>query len=48
MSIPHRHYLVILGALFSIWFVALAIHPLDRNAWLLENALVIAAWAQLS
>ena len=42
MSIPHRHYLVILGALFSIWFVALAIHPLDRNAWLLENALVIA------
>ena len=39
---PHRHYLLILAALFGIWWVAMAIHPLDRSAWLLENVLAIA------
>ncbi|TAL01349.1 MAG: DUF2238 domain-containing protein [Verrucomicrobia bacterium] len=42
LFIPHRHYLLILAALFGIWWVALAIHPLHRNVWLLENALAIA------
>ena len=36
----HRGYLSILGILFAILFVALAIDPVDRADWLLENALV--------
>jgi putative membrane protein len=36
----HRSYLTILGVLFAILFVALAIDPVDRADWLLENALV--------
>jgi len=36
----HRGYLTILGILFAILFIALAIHPVDRADWLLENALV--------
>jgi putative membrane protein len=40
--ITHRNYLLILGTLFGVLWVALAIHPLYRNPWLLENVLVIA------
>lgn len=36
----HRGYLSILGVLFAILAVALAINPVDRADWLLENALV--------
>lgn len=36
----HRGYLGILGILFAILFVALAINPVHRADWLLENALV--------
>lgn len=36
----HRGYLTILGILFAILFVALAIDPVDRADWMLENALV--------
>jgi putative membrane protein len=43
MLIRHRHYLLILAMLFGIWWVALAIHPLHRSDWLLENALALAA-----
>jgi putative membrane protein len=43
MFISHRHYLIILAVLFALWWGVLAIHPLDRSDWLLENALVIAA-----
>src|SRR6478672_10238123 len=43
MLIPHRQYLLILAVLFGLWWVALAIHPLHRDTWLLENALNIAA-----
>ena len=42
-SIPHRRYLAILGVMFGICWVALAIHPLHRSDWLLENALAVAA-----
>ena len=42
MLIPHRHYLLILAALFGGWWLALAIHPWHRNSWLLENSLNIA------
>ncbi len=39
---PHRRYLLALGGVFAIVFVALAIAPRERDAWLLENVLVIA------
>jgi putative membrane protein len=48
MLMPHRHYLIILAALFTCWWVALAIHPLHRNPWILENALAMAAVALLA
>jgi putative membrane protein len=34
---------MMLAVLFMLWWIALAIHPWDRGAWLLENALVVAA-----
>lgn len=40
--IPHRQYLLILAALFGVWWVVLAIQPWHRSTWLLENALAIA------
>jgi putative membrane protein len=43
MLIPHRHYLLILASIFGLWWIALAVHPLQRNAWMLENALAVAA-----
>ena len=48
MLMPHRNYLLILAVLFGIWWVALAIHPLHRSDWLLENALALAAVALLA
>jgi putative membrane protein len=39
----HRRYLLVLGALFALWAIALGIHPRDRATWLLENALVAVA-----
>jgi putative membrane protein len=46
--VGHRRYLTILGVLFAVLFIALAIDPVDRADWLLENALVggflLAAW----
>jgi putative membrane protein len=38
--ISHRRYLLILGILFAIEWVLLAINPYDRADWALENALV--------
>ena len=43
MMIRHRSYLVILAIFFSGWWVALAIHPLQRKDWILENVLALAA-----
>jgi len=37
---PHRRYALILGALFLIVWIILAISPSDRHDWALENALV--------
>ena len=39
--ISHRRYLLILGILFAIEWVLLAIDPYDRADWALENALVV-------
>jgi putative membrane protein len=41
MNIPHRKYLALLGAIFAVEFVVLAIAPHDRADWLLENVLVL-------
>ena len=38
---PHRRYLAVLGALFAVWWVVLAIDPVDRAAWLLENVVAM-------
>jgi putative membrane protein len=42
MPIPHRRYLLILASLFFILWTALAIKPLYRDDWALENLLVVA------
>ena len=35
-----RSYLTTLAVLYAAWWVALAIHPLDRSDWWMENLLV--------
>jgi len=44
---PHRRYLLILSLIFAAWWLALAITPLYRTIWLLENVLVLAVAALL-
>ena len=39
-TLPHNRYLFVLAAIFAIEWLALAIKPYDRPAWLLENAVV--------
>jgi putative membrane protein len=39
--ISHQKYLLILAILFSLEWIALAIAPLDRKDWALENVLVV-------
>ncbi|MBE9557799.1 MAG: DUF2238 domain-containing protein [Proteobacteria bacterium] len=41
MYASHRKYLLILAVLFAALWVALAISPLYREDWMLENALVV-------
>lgn len=41
MSFPHRQYFLILTWLFLILWIGLAIDPLYRNDWALENVLVV-------
>ena len=36
----HRRYLMLLGGLFAVVWVASAINPLHPEDWLLENVLV--------
>ena len=38
-----KNYLWILGIAYSVWWVALAIKPLDRSDWWMENVLVFLA-----
>jgi len=40
MLITHRRYFLVLAVLFAVLWTALAIAPLYRDDWLLENALV--------
>jgi putative membrane protein len=48
VSISHRQYLAILAGLFGLWWVALAIHPRDRSAWMMENAVALGGVACLA
>jgi putative membrane protein len=38
----YRRYLTVLGSLYAVLWLVLAIDPYDRKDWLLENALVFA------
>jgi putative membrane protein len=44
----HRSYVLILAALFSVFWIALAIDPSRRDDWLLENVLTMLACALLA
>ena len=41
LRLSHRQFLLVLAGLFAIEFVVLGIAPVDREAWLLENTLVV-------
>lgn len=41
--IPHKKYLLLLGAVYLVLWTAMAINPLYRADWMLENALVVVA-----
>jgi putative membrane protein len=41
-GLTHLQFLLLLAAILAIEFIALAISPSDRSAWMLENALVLA------
>ena len=44
MKLPrHSLYVLALLGLFLAWWAVLAIHPLDRSDWMLENALAVTA-----
>ncbi len=39
----HRRYALILGAIFLVWWIFLAINPSDRKDWALENLIAVVA-----
>jgi len=41
MRLSHHRFLVLLGVLYGIWWSALAIDPVSRADWALENVLVL-------
>ena len=43
MSIRHRSYLLILAGLFSVEWMVLAIRPVNRWDWVLENTLLVVS-----
>jgi putative membrane protein len=47
MKLSRNRYLAILLGLYAAWWVAMAIAPLDRSDWVLENVLVVLALALL-
>lgn len=44
----HTRYVTILTALLALLWIALAIHPLHRDDWVLENVLLVVAIALLA
>ena len=47
-GISHRRYALILGGIFLVWWLFLAINPYDRKDWALENVIVVFAVACLA
>jgi putative membrane protein len=45
--VPHRGYTLTLATVFAVIWVALAIKPIDRPAWMLENFLLACGMAAL-
>lgn len=45
--VPHWIYLSVLGAVFAALWLALAVAPVDRHAWFMENVLVVGLVAIL-
>jgi putative membrane protein len=43
LALAHRPYVLVLLGLFALWWAALAVSPVDRADWMLENGLVAAA-----
>lgn len=43
-----RRYLLLLAVAFGVWWVALAIAPMHRDDWALENVLVVACIVALA
>jgi putative membrane protein len=41
--LTRKSYLWVLGAIYAVWWIAMAIAPLDRSDWVLENVLVVIA-----
>ena len=41
MSVTHSRYLLVLGLIFAVWWIVLAVEPYDRADWALENVLVV-------
>jgi len=46
--VTHSRYVLSLAALLTLLWIPLAIHPLHRDDWLLENVLLVAAIALLA
>lgn len=46
-GLPTRRFHLVLWSLFAMWFALLAVQPLDRSTWLLENALVLLLFVVL-
>src|SRR5437764_15472820 len=40
MSTSKNYFLTIAISIYAVFWIALAIHPLDRGDWLLENLLI--------
>ena len=47
VKLSRKKYLWTLLAVYAVWWVVMAIKPLDRSDWLLENVLVVFAVALL-
>ena len=47
MKVSHARYVAILAIAFAVWWTALALHPVDRGTWALENALAVAGFVLL-
>jgi len=46
--IAHRKYLAILAMLLGLWWLLLAIDPVERAAWAMENSVAVAGIAAIA